>query len=178
MAQSWDQVLGLGFRGLGRMTRPGYRAGAARARCNAGVVRLRLAVPALVLAGGLSGCGSISDKFRTAASQMPAIGLPAGAPERTAEPVPYPAVHDMPAAAQQHPAQPTEQEQMERELATARDGQQASAGIETQAKKKAKAAAAKPRPSRPPPQRRRSTKGHDLLSFAGAVLQHPASNPA
>jgi hypothetical protein len=107
-----------------------------------------LAVPVVVLAlaAGLSGCGSISDKFRTAASQMPAIGLPAGAPERTAEPVPYPAVHDMPAPRNSTPLTLTEQEQLQRELATARDGQQASAGIETQAKKKAKAAAAKPVP--------------------------------
>jgi hypothetical protein len=107
-----------------------------------------LAVPVVVLAlaAGLSGCGSISDKFRTAASQMPAIGLPAGAPERTAEPVPYPAVHDMPAPRNSTPLTGVEQDQIERELATARDGQQASAGIETQAKKKAKAAAAKPVP--------------------------------
>ena len=78
---------------------------------------------------------------------MPAIGLPAGAPERTAEPVPYPAVHDMPAPRNSTPLNVTEQEQMERELATARDGQQASAGRETQAKKKAKAAKPKAIPA-------------------------------
>ncbi len=148
MAQSWGQVSGIGFWGLGQMARPGsgrrYEGARQRTACRA----LRLAVGALAilaLATGLSGCGSISDKFRTAASQMPAIGLPAGAPERTAEPVPYPAVHDMPAPRNSTPLTLTEQEQLQRELATARDGQQASAGIETQAKKKAKAAAAKPK---------------------------------
>jgi hypothetical protein len=74
---------------------------------------------------------------------MPAIGLPAGAPERTAEPVPYPAVHDMPAPRNSTPLNLNEQDQMERELVTARDGQQTSAGIETQTKKKAQAAGAK-----------------------------------
>jgi hypothetical protein len=104
----------------------------------------------VTLAVVLSGCGSISDKFRTSAAQLPAVGLPAGAPERPAEPVPYPAVHDMPAPRNSTPLTLTEQEQLERELVTARDGQQASAGIETQKKKKAKAAATKavPAPAR------------------------------
>jgi hypothetical protein len=110
---------------------------------------LRLAVPVVVLALGaaLSGCGSISDKFRTTASQMPAIGLPAGAPERTAEPVPYPAVHDMPPPRNSTPLNVTEQEQLERELVTARDGQHTSAGIEEQKKKKAKGAGVRPIPA-------------------------------
>jgi uncharacterized protein YceK len=130
------------------MTRPGpgrrtvcRRGEAARQRTAPRALRLAVAILVPILA--LSGCGSISDKFRTAASQMPAIGLPAGAPERTAEPVPYPAVHDMPAPRNSTPLNVTEQEQMQRELATARDGQQTSAGLETQTKKKAKAAAAK-----------------------------------
>ena len=152
MAQSWAGFLGLGFWGLGQMTRPGpgrreicRRDEGARQR-RALQRAVAVLAPILALAVGLSGCGSISDKFRTTASQMPAIGLPAGAPERTAEPVPYPAVHDMPAPRNSTPLTLTEQEQMERELATARDSQQTSAGIETQTKKKAKAAGAKAKP--------------------------------
>jgi hypothetical protein len=131
------------------MARPGsgrrYEGARQRTACRALRLAVGVLVPILALATGLSGCGSISDKFRTAASQMPAIGLPAGAPERTAEPVPYPAVHDMPAPRNSTPLTLTEQEQLQRELATARDGQQASAGLETQKQKKAKAAAAKPK---------------------------------
>lgn len=41
----------------------------------------------------LSGCSSVIDSIPTAAG-----GLPEGAPARPAEPPPYPAVHDMPAA--------------------------------------------------------------------------------
>lgn len=147
MAQSWDWVWG-----LGQMTRPGPGQRCEGARQRTACRALRLAVPVVVLglvlalAAGLSGCGSISEKFRNTASQMPAIGLPAGAPERTAEPVPYPAVHDMPAPRNSTPLNVTEQEQLERELVTARDDQQTSAGLETQKKKKAKAAAAKAKP--------------------------------
>jgi len=126
------------------MTRPGSgRRKGARQHTACRALRLAVPVVVLALATGLSGCGSISDKFRTTASQMPGIGLPAGAPERTAEPVPYPAVHDMPAPRNSTPLTVTEQEQLQRELVTARDGQQTSAGIETQTKKKATAAKAK-----------------------------------
>jgi hypothetical protein len=126
------------------MTRPGSGRRCEGARQRTAYRASRLAVPVVLtlVAAGLSGCGSISDKFRTAASQMPAIGLPAGAPERTAEPVPYPAVHDIPPARNSTPLTVVEQEQMERELVTARDGQQNLVGIETQTKKKARAAAA------------------------------------
>jgi len=104
---------------------------------------MRLAVPVVVLAAGLSGRASISEKFRNTAAQMPGIGLPAGAPERTAEPVAYPAVHDMPPPRNSNPMSVVEQEQMEHDLAAARDEQQTEAGIQTEAKKKkAKAAAA------------------------------------
>ncbi len=44
----------------------------------------------------LPAAASISEKFAETASQMPGIGLPAGAPERPAEPTAYPAVHDIP----------------------------------------------------------------------------------
>ena len=75
---------------------------------------------------------------------MPAIGLPAGAPERPAEPVPYPAVHDMPPPRNSTPLNLTEQEQMERDVGhRPRRPAGRRPACETQAKKKAKAAAAK-----------------------------------
>ena len=99
----------------------------------------RLAAVLLIAASaGLAGCGSISDKFASTASQMPAIGLPAGAPERPAAASPYPAVHDMPAPRNSVILTGVEQSQMERDLTDARDRQQASAGVQTEARKKAK----------------------------------------
>jgi len=94
---------------------------------------------AIGAAAALAGCGSISDKFASAASQMPAIGLPAGAPERPATAAAYPAVHEMPAPRNSVILTGVEQAQMERDLTDARDKQQTSARPETQAKKKAKA---------------------------------------
>lgn len=93
---------------------------------------------AIAAAATLAGCGSISEKFASAASQAPAIGLPAGAPERPAVPPPYPAVHDLPPPRNSVILSGVEQAQIERDLAEARDRQQISAGVETQAKKKAK----------------------------------------
>jgi uncharacterized protein YceK len=91
----------------------------------------------IAVAAGLSGCASISEKFASAASQMPGIGLPAGAPERAAQPTAFPAVHDMPPPRNSVTLTNTEQAQMERDLMLARDEQQIAAGVETRAKKKA-----------------------------------------
>jgi hypothetical protein len=96
---------------------------------------------AIAAAACLTGCGSISEKFASTASQMPAIGLPSGAPERPSTPPAYPAVHDMPAPRNSVILTGVEQAQMERDLTEARDRTQTSAGVETQAKKKAKTAA-------------------------------------
>ena len=38
----------------------------------------------------------MSEKMSEGLTSMPGIGLPANAPERPAEPLAYPAVHDMP----------------------------------------------------------------------------------
>lgn len=91
---------------------------------------LRLALP-LAAALGLSGCASISEKFSEAASQMPGIGLPAGAPERAAEPVAFPAVHDVPPPRNSVTLSSIEREEVEKQLVAARDEQQHSAGRKT-----------------------------------------------
>ena len=107
--------------------------------------RCRLAVPILaaVAAAGLSGCGSISQKFAETASQMPAVGLPAGAPERPSTPVAFPAVHDVPPPRNSATLTNTEAEQLEDDLATARDKQQSGVGLTPQSKKNQKKPPAK-----------------------------------
>jgi hypothetical protein len=98
----------------------------------------RLWAPVVVCAVAvvLSGCSSISQKFTESMSQMPAIGLPAGAPERPAEPAGYPAVHDIPPPRNSVTLTSIEQQQMEDDLMAARDRQQASAGLAPQPKTK------------------------------------------
>jgi hypothetical protein len=89
--------------------------------------RWRLVV-LLVAAVGLAGCASISEKFRDTAAALPGVGLPADAPERTAQPVAFPAVHDIPPPRNSVTLTNTEQDQMERELVKARDEQQIASG--------------------------------------------------
>jgi hypothetical protein len=55
--------------------------------------------------------------------------LPEGAPARPAEPVAYPAVHDMPPPRSGEVLNMVEQEKMESDLVAARNRQQAEAGI-------------------------------------------------
>jgi len=100
--------------------------------------RCRLVVP-LIAAIGLAGCGSISEKFRDTAAALPGVGLPAGAPERTAQPVAFPAVHDVPPPRNSVTLTNTEQAQMERELVSARDEQQLVSGVKKPKKKDEKA---------------------------------------
>jgi hypothetical protein len=97
----------------------------------------RLVVPAAVILVALqvSGCASISQKFADTMSQMPAIGLPAGAPERPADAIAYPAVHDMPPARTNTVLTDIEQQTLENDLVTARDHQQAAAGLPPPKKK-------------------------------------------
>jgi hypothetical protein len=102
------------------------------------VRRWRL-VAAFIAAIGLAGCSSISEKFRDTAAAMPGVGLPADAPERTAKPVAFPAVHDVPPPRNSVTLTDTEQTQMERELVTARDEQQVVSGVAKPKKKGAKA---------------------------------------
>src|SRR4249920_1165410 len=102
----------------------------------------RLMVPILVpviAAAALGGCGSISEKFRDTAAALPGVGLPADAPERTAQPVAFPAVHDIPPPRNSVTLTNTEQDQMERELVKARDEQQIASGLAKPKNKDAKA---------------------------------------
>jgi len=104
--------------------------------------RWRLMVPILVpfiAAVGLAGCGSISEKFRDTAAVLPGVGLPADVPERPAQPVAFPAVHDIPPPRNSVTLTNTEQDQMERELVKARDEQQVASGVAKQKNKDAKA---------------------------------------
>jgi hypothetical protein len=96
--------------------------------------RWRLLMP-VIAAVGLAGCGSISEKFRDTAAALPGVGLPADAPERTAQPVAFPAVHDIPPPRNSVTLTNTEQDQMERELVKARDEQQVTAGVAKPKKK-------------------------------------------
>jgi hypothetical protein len=74
----------------------------------------------------LSGCGTISQKFSEAASQVPGIALPADAPERTSERAAYPAVHDLPPPRNIETLTAVERADAERELREARTQQQTS----------------------------------------------------
>jgi len=96
--------------------------------------RWRLMVP-IIAAVGLAGCGSISEKFRDTAAGLPGVGLPADAPERPAQPVAFPAVHDVPPPRNSVTLTNTEQDQMERELVKARDELQVASGIAKPKKK-------------------------------------------
>jgi hypothetical protein len=96
--------------------------------------RWRLMAP-VIAAAGLAGCGSISEKFRDTAASLPGVGLPADAPERTAQPVAFPAVHDIPPPRNSVTLTNPEQDQMERELVKARDELQVAAGVAKPKKK-------------------------------------------
>ena len=85
--------------------------------------RMGLAFPVLA-AVMLGGCGTISSKFSEIASQAPGIGLPADAPERTAQQAAYPAVHDMPPPRNTEMLTTIERADAERELVKARTEQQ------------------------------------------------------
>lgn len=71
---------------------------------------------------------------------MPQIGLPANAPERPAEPIAYPAVHDIPPPRTATVLTDIEQQKLETDLVAARDQQQTSVGIPVADRKKKQAA--------------------------------------
>jgi hypothetical protein len=74
---------------------------------------LLLAVAAIL--PGCSSGGVVGDHMPTAAG-----GLPQGAPQRPAQPAPYPAVHDMPPPRAQTVLSDEEQKKLEDELIAAR----------------------------------------------------------
>jgi hypothetical protein len=90
---------------------------------------------AIAAAASLSGCASISHKFAETASEMPAIGLPANAPERPAETPVFPAVHDIPPPRNSVVLSDFEQRKMEDDLVAARNEQQTALGVRTETKK-------------------------------------------
>jgi hypothetical protein len=82
---------------------------------------------AVLAAASLEGCASVSDKMSQAAATLPGIGLPANAPERPAEALAFPAVHDMPPQRTTAVLTADEQRSLERELVSARDTQKTAA---------------------------------------------------
>jgi hypothetical protein len=118
----------VGPSGLGLMGRRG-----AASQQRTGLWRLPVFLAA-ALGFGLSGCASISQKFAETASQAPEIGLSANAPARPAQQMAYPAVHDVPPPRTAVVLTDIEQHKLETDLVSARDQQQAVAGV-TPAKK-------------------------------------------
>src|SRR4051812_11183760 len=87
-------------------------------------------LPAVAVAAAicLSGCASISQKFAETGSQLPEIGLSPNAPERPAQQMAYPAVHDVPPPRTAAVLTDFEQHKMETDLVSARDQQQTVVG--------------------------------------------------
>jgi hypothetical protein len=100
---------------------------------------------------GFPGCASMNQQAADSLSQAPAIGLPANAPARPAEPLPFPAVHDMPPPRSNSMLTEVEQQKMEDDLVAARTRQQAIAGTKLKAKAASKGKVA---PPKQPPQAR------------------------
>jgi hypothetical protein len=116
---------------------------------DAAIGRRLKALAALALAGSLAACAStVGDRI---GDNLPASmgGLPAGAPARSAEPVAYPAVHDMPPARGNTVLTDDEVQQAEKDLVRARTQQQpepAAAPAKTASKTANKTAKKKPPP--------------------------------
>ncbi len=89
-----------------------------------GVVRrLRGLACAVTLAALLGGCGSVNDRMSGVLGSAPGIGLPDEAPERPADRLAYPPVHDMPPPRTTAVLTSDEQRRIEKDLVTAREGQ-------------------------------------------------------
>jgi hypothetical protein len=114
-----------------------------------GPVRFAALTAALVAIAALPGCASMSEKAADGASQLPYVGLPAHAPQRPAEAIAYPAVHDIPPPRTATTLTDLEQQKFEADLLAARDKQQAAAGISAPDRKKNQSPVTKP-PSTPP----------------------------
>jgi hypothetical protein len=102
-------------------------------------------VAVVLLAGGLAGCATYTG------DNLPASmgGLPAAAPERKAEPLAYPAVHDMPPARTNTVLTEDEVKQAEKDLVRSRQEQQPEPGA---AAKQAQPASKKTKPKAAPTQ--------------------------
>ncbi len=84
----------------------------------------------------LSGCASISQQIAETASQAPEIGLSPNAPARPAQQMAYPAVHDVPPPRTAAVLTDIEQQKLETDLVSARNQQQAMAGVTPADRKK------------------------------------------
>ena len=89
---------------------------------------------AVIARPDLSGCASISQKFAETASQLPAVGLPAGSAGTAGAPAAYPAVHDIPPPRNSVVLTNFERSSLKRSGA-ARDQQQTSVGMPPKKKK-------------------------------------------
>jgi len=97
---------------------------------------VRVLVPLIAVAIGVSGCASMSENIADKMSQAPVIGLPADTPARpAANSIVYPAVHDIPPPRNSVMLTDFEQQKMEDDLVEARDRQQAALGVPVQTKK-------------------------------------------
>lgn len=112
--------------------------GGSKAHVARGLSRAAHLLAALAMAVSLSACASISEKLAGTASEMPGIGMPAGAPERLAEPMAYPAVHAMPPPRSSTVLTEVEQQKMEDDLVAARDAQRPAQAAATAQKKPAR----------------------------------------
>jgi hypothetical protein len=144
-----------------------------------GLWRLPVLVPVLAaaLGFGLSGCASISQKFAETASQAPEIGLSANAPARPAQQMAYPAVHDVPPPRTAVVLTDIEQHKLETDLVSARNQQQAVAGV-TPAKKAeaAKDRAGKDRAAKTQPAKTQAAKDQGQKDQASAPAPISASS--
>jgi hypothetical protein len=109
-------------------------------------LRVAPAAVALMAAVSLAGCASASQGLADRVSQAPVVGLPADTPARPAEPVVYPAVHDIPPPRTGVVLTDMEQQKLEADLVAARDRQQTAAGIPL-ADRKGKKPKPKPKPN-------------------------------
>ena len=91
-------------------------------------IRLRSVAALFAAALALGGCS-------TQIADMPAVGLPAGAPERPKEAGAYLPIHDLPPDREEEAIKPAELSQIQAELTSARDRQATAAGPAKPAKK-------------------------------------------
>ena len=110
--------------------------------------RLLTACAVLSLAAGLAGCATHTGHSLPASMG----GLPAGAPERKAEPLAYPAVHDMPPVRTNTVLTEDEVKQAEKDLTQVRTRQEQQPEPGAAAAKPVQPASKKTKPKAPPTQ--------------------------
>ena len=143
------------------------RRGAASQQ-SAGLRGLPALAAALSLGLCLSGCASMSQQIAETASQAPEIGLSPNAPARPAQQMAYPAVHDVPPPRTAAVLTDVEQQKLETDLVSARNQQQAAAGVTPAIKAQAeKERAAKKRASKDPGNKDRGKRNQSTQDQSG-----------